>query len=129
KVYAVDIEPEMIRHIHHNVVLNKIQNIEVILSTPDNPKIPEDVDLVFICDVLHHVENRGDWLKALFSQMKNNSRLVIIEFKEGNLPEVPPEDIKIPLEKMISIITNAGFIFLKQNDELLPYEYFLEFKK
>ena len=119
----------MIRYIHHKTVLKKIQNVEVIFSTPDNPNIPEDADLVFICDVLHHVKNKGDWLKALFSQMKNNSKLVLIEFKEGKLPEGPPEDIKIPLEKMISITTDAGFINLKQNEELLPYQYYLEFKR
>jgi len=129
KVYAIDIEPEMIRHIHHKAVSNNIQNIEVVLSTPDNPHIPEDVDFVFICDVLHHVKSRGDWLKAVFSQMKNDSKLVLIEFKEGKLPEGPPEDMKIPLEKMVSITTNAGFINLKQNNELLPYQYYLEFKK
>ena len=129
KVYAIDIEPEMIRHIHHKAVLHKIQNIEVIFSTPDNPHIPKDVDLVFICDVLHHVKNKRDWLKVVFSQMKNDSKLVLIEFKEGKLPEGPPEEIKINLEKMISITTNAGFVNLKQNEELLPYQYLLEFKK
>ncbi len=128
-VYAIDIEPEMIRHIHHNAISNNIRNIEAVFSTPDNPHIPEDVDLVFVCDVLHHVKNKGDWLKALFSQMKNDSKLVLIEFKEGNLPEGPPEDMKIPLEKMVSITTSAGFTKLKQKDELLPYQYYLEFKK
>jgi ubiquinone/menaquinone biosynthesis C-methylase UbiE len=129
KVYAIDIEPEMIRHLHHKVVSNNIQNVEAVFSTPDNPYIPEDVDLVFICDVLHHVKNKEDWLEAVFSQMKNDSKLVLIEFKEGKLPEGPPEDMKIPLEKMVSITTNAGFINLKQNEELLPYQYYLEFKK
>ena len=129
KVYAIDIEPEMIRHIHHKAVSNNIRNIEAIFSTPDNPNIPEDVDLVFICDVLLHVKNKEDWLKSVFSQMKDDSKLVLIEFKEGKLPEGPPEDMKIPLEKMISITTNAGFVNLKQKDELLPYQYYLEFKK
>jgi ubiquinone/menaquinone biosynthesis C-methylase UbiE len=129
KVYAIDIEPEMIRHIHHKTVSNNIQNIEAVFSTPDNPHIPEDADLVFICDVLLHVKNKGDWLKSVFSQMKDDSRLVLIEFKEGKLPEGPPEDMKIPLEKMVSITTSAGFINLKQKDDLLPYQYYLEFKK
>jgi ubiquinone/menaquinone biosynthesis C-methylase UbiE len=129
KVYAIDIEPEMIRHIHHKAVSNNIQNIEAVFSTPDNPHIPEDADLVFICDVLLHVKNKGDWLKSVFSQMKDDSRLVLIEFKEGKLPEGPPEDMKIPLEKMVSITTSAGFINLKQKDDLLPYQYYLEFKK
>lgn len=129
KVYAIDIEPEMIRYIHHKAVSSNIRNIEAVVSTPDSLHIPEDVDLVFICDVLHHIKNREDWLKAVFAQMKNDSKLVLIEFKEGKLPEGPPEDIKIPLEKMISITTNAGFVNLKQTDELLPYQYYLEFKK
>ncbi len=129
KVYAIDIEPEMIRHIHHKAVSNNIRNIEAVFSTPDNPHIPEDVDLVFICDVLLHVKNKEDWLKSVFCQMKDDSKLVLVEFKEGNLPEGPPEDMKIPLEKMVSIATNAGFVNLMQNDELLPYQYYLEFKK
>ena len=82
-------------------ILRKIQNIEAISSTPDNPHIPEDVDLVFICDVLHHVKNKGDWLKVVFSQMKNDSKLVLMEFKEGKLTEGPPEDIKIKLYQML----------------------------
>jgi len=129
KVYAIDIEPKMIRHIHHKAVSNNVQNIEAVSSTPDNPQIPGDVNLVFICDVLLHVKNKKDWMKAIFSQMKNDSKLVLIEFKEGKLPEGPPEDMKIPLEKMILITTSAGFINLKQNNELLPYQYYLEFKK
>ncbi len=61
--------------------------------------------------------------------MKNDSKLVLIEFREGNLPEGPPDDVKIPIEKMISLTTNAGFIPLKQNVQLLPYQCYLEFKK
>ena len=61
--------------------------------------------------------------------MKSNATLVLIDFREGDLPEGPPEDMKIPLEKMVSITTSAGFVILKQKDELLPYQYYLEFKK
>jgi len=89
----------------------KIQNIEVIFSTPDNPNIPKNVDLVFICDVLHHVKNKGDWLKAVFSQMKQDSKLVLIEFKEGKLPEGPPEDIKKKKKKIISINNNKCWVY------------------
>ena len=129
KVYAIDIEPEMVRHIHHTAVKGKYKNIEVLLATEDNPNIPSDVDLVFVCDVLHHVRNSNSWLKKVYAQMKKGSRLVLIEFKEGKLPEGPPEDIKISLKKMISIVENAGFMIVKQNVMLLPFQYYLEFKK
>ena len=129
KVYAIDVEPEMIRHIHHTAVKEKLQRIEAILATPDNPHVPADADLVFICDVLHHIKDRGDWLKALYSQMKAGSRLVVIEFKEGDLPEGPPEEMKITRGEMVALLNNAGFLTTKQNTNMLPYQYYLEFEK
>ena len=69
-VYAIDIEPEMLRYIHHKAMTGGINNIEVIKSNPDNPKVPSGIDLVFVCDVIHHVPDRETWLKELSAQMK-----------------------------------------------------------
>jgi len=129
KVYAIDIEPEMIRYIHHKAMMNDIKNIEAILAEPDDPKIPEDSDIVFICDVLHHIENKSLWLKRIHDQMKKGSRLLLIEFREGDLPEGPPEKIKISQTEIIRIVINAGFKKISVEKELLPYQTFLVFKK
>ena len=64
-VRAVDIEPEMIRHIHHRVLDQGIQNLQAVLATPDDPQVEADTDLVFMCDVLHHVADREIWLARL----------------------------------------------------------------
>jgi FkbM family methyltransferase len=37
KVYAIYIEPEMLRHIHHEALSEGVKNVEVIKSTPDDP--------------------------------------------------------------------------------------------
>ena len=129
KVYAIDIEPEMIRYIHHKAMINDIKNIEAILAEPDDPKIPEDSDSVFICDVLHHIENKSLWLKRIYNQMKKGARLILIEFKEGNLPEGPPEKIKISETEIITIVINAGFAKIYADNTLLPYQTFFVFKK
>lgn len=129
KVYAIDIEPEMVRYIHHKTMMNDIKNIEAILAEPDDPKIPEDSDIVFICDVLHHIENKSLWLKKIHDQMKKGSRLVLIEFKEGDLPEGPPEQIKISQNEIISKTCSAGFTKVYADNKLLPYQTFLVFQK
>jgi len=128
-VVAIDCQPEMIRHIHHKVMSEGIPNVEALLAKPDDPSIPPRVDLVFICDVLHHVSNRTEWLKKLHAQMASGARLVLIEFRSGKLPEGPPEAMKIPKATLISLLAEAGFTLKEDRPTLLPYQEFLVFVK
>lgn len=129
KVIAIDIEPEMVRHIHHKVMSSNIKNIEVVLASADDPKVPENVNVVFICDVLHHLKDRTKWLTRLYSELKSGTRLILIEFKEGNLPEGPPEKIKISAKEMQFTLSSVGFVFLRKDTALLPYQNYFEFTK
>jgi ubiquinone/menaquinone biosynthesis C-methylase UbiE len=129
KVIAIDIEPEMIRHIHHKAMTSKIKNIEVALASADDPKVPDKVDVVFICDVLHHLTNRAKWLAKLYSEVSKGTRLILIEFREGELPQGPPEKMKISSKEMLSVVSGAGFTLIKKDSTLLPYQNYFEFKK
>lgn len=129
EVIAADIEPEMIRHIHHKVMAEGIENLEARLISAAAPSLPPDVDLVFICDVLHHVSDRPAWLAAITKGMPPGSRLALIEFKEGDLPEGPPESAKIPREELVKLVTNAGLVLTSERANLLPYQTFLVFRK
>jgi hypothetical protein len=119
----------MLCHLHHRVLAEGIENIEATLVSPDDPGVPADADLVFICDVLCHVADRAGWLGKLASQMKPGARLVLIEFKEGLLPEGPPETIKLPREKLVALVTQAGLKLEVERPDLLPYQSFLVFRK
>ena len=129
KVYAVDSEPAMVRYIHHKAMINNIMNIEVILAEPYDPKVPGNSDIVFICDVLHHIDNKLLWLKNVYNQMQKGARLILIEFKEGDLPEGPPEQIKIPQKEIIAKTTSAGFTNISCENDILPYQNFFIFEK
>jgi arsenite methyltransferase len=129
KVIAIDIEPEMIRHIHHKVMSSGIKNMEVVLAPENDPQIPEKVDIVFICDVLHHLKNRTEWLDKLSSEINKGTKLILIEFREGNLPQGPPEKIKIPGKEMVSLVTKAGFTLVKKDPVILPYQNYFVFEK
>ncbi len=129
RVIAADTEAEMIRHIHHRAMSDGIQNIQAVLIKPDDPEVSKDADWVFICDVLHHVPDRSAWLHRVASQMKTGARLALIEFKQGKLPQGPPESAKIPRALLIELATKAGLRLEGEKTTLLPYQVFLVFKK
>lgn len=129
KVIAADTEAEMIRHIHHRSMTEGVKNVQVKLISPNAPNLDENADIVFICDVLHHVTDRPGWLKSIAAAMKPDARLALIEFKQGKLPEGPPESMKISRAELVSLVTGAGLVLTREHEDLLPYQVFLEFHK
>ena len=129
RVVALDVEPEMARHIHHKAMAEGVSNVEVQVADPEAPKLPPGADVVFICDVLHHVQRRSQWLKSLHDQMPSGSRLVLVEFKAGDLPEGPPEAVKVPKGVLITLVQEAGFRLQRDEPKLLPYQEYLAFEK
>lgn len=129
QVIAKDTEPEMVRHLHHKAQALGICNLRPVLIQPDQPEIPRTADLVLICDVLHHVPDRASWLATVVRQMKAGARLALIEFKEGHLPEGPPEAAKIPGGRLVQLAEAAGLTLIAEKSSLLPYQTFLIFRK
>jgi SAM-dependent methyltransferase len=128
-VVATDIDPEMVRHIHHKVLAEGIDNVRVVLADPKDPTVDPTADVVFVCDVIHHVDRRDAWLRRMFTEMKGGAKLVVVEFKEGELPEGPPESVKIPKAKLTAMFGAAGFTLANDDPKLLPYQTFLVFEK
>jgi ubiquinone/menaquinone biosynthesis C-methylase UbiE len=129
RVVATDVEPEMVRHIHHRAMTEGITNVQVVMGDQDDPKVPADAGLVFVCDVLHHVKHRSVWLSNLFREVGDSAKLVIVEFKEGDLPEGPPASMKLPRDEVAKLVSAAGFSAAGENTTLLPYQYVLTFQK
>ena len=128
-VVAMDIQPEMVRHMHHKAMTEGVQNLHVVLGKAEDPGVSQEADLVFVCDVLHHVPNQPVWLGKLADEMKVGARLALIEFKEGKLPQGPPENLKLPRTKLIELAKNAGLVLDTDKPNLLPYQTFLVFRK
>lgn len=129
RVIAADTEAEMIRHIHHRAMAEGVQNIQAKLIKPNAPEVDASADVIFICDVLHHVTDRPAWLKSIAAVMKSGARLALIEFREGRLPEGPPESVKISRAELVTLVTGAGLTLKKEHEKLLPYQVYLEFQK
>ena len=63
RVYAVDISPDMIRHVNRRVRDAGIRNVVSVLAEPDDPLLPDaSVDRFVIVDTWHHVEDQAKYL-------------------------------------------------------------------
>jgi ubiquinone/menaquinone biosynthesis C-methylase UbiE len=85
-VYAVDIEPELLAIVARSAKDAGLSNVETVLGEAADPKLREPVDLILICDALHHIANQGAYLKMMRKYLAPGGRLAIIDFS-GNWPE------------------------------------------
>jgi ubiquinone/menaquinone biosynthesis C-methylase UbiE len=127
KVYAVDVSPDMIRHLNRRSRELKANNVVSILAEPDDPLLPEQsVNRFFICDVWHHVENHTKYLALMKKMLKPGGEIVMIDFHKKELPFGPPLQMKIAREDLIKQMESSGFRLSKEHS-FLPYQYFLIF--
>ena len=127
RVYAVDVSPDMVRHLNRRVRDAGIANVVSVLAPEDDPLLREgSVDLVFICNVWHHIEDQEGYLQHLQRALRPGGRLVMIDFEKRELPVGPPVAMKIAREDLIAQLEKSGWAVAREHD-ILPYQFFLEF--
>lgn len=80
--YAVDIDAALLRIVERSAAEQQLGNIRIVQAQPADPKLPEPVDLAFICDTLHHIEQPGTYLRTLTKYLTRGGRIVVIDFSE-----------------------------------------------
>jgi ubiquinone/menaquinone biosynthesis C-methylase UbiE len=129
-VYAVDVEPEMLAYAKESVIhMHTAYTAEFILAQPDNPKLPfESVDLLFVCNTIHHLENRSKYFSDLKSSLKPGARIAIIDFypdeRSGDLGF--PKHHLVARDTIVQEMAAAGYQLAREHS-FLPKQYFLEF--
>jgi len=106
-VYAIDINKELLAHIKETAFEQKLANIRTVLADEYDPKIPEKVDLILICDTLHQIENPGLYLGHLVSYLVDGGRVAIIDY-EGQWPQRFAENRFTTLD-LHAWMTTAGY--------------------
>lgn len=82
KVLAVDIQPEMLDIIRKKMKDQKVVNIEPVLCTEKNPKLPAGkVDLILMVDVYHELSYPYEVTEQLVKALASGGRLVFVEFR------------------------------------------------
>jgi len=124
KVYAVDIDAKLLDIAKKNAPANVI----TVVSKPQDPMLPPaSVDLVFFCDVIHHIEDRLDYYRRLRLALKPGARIVIVDFYKKQMPIGPPPEMKLSEKQVTEELEKAGFRRTR-SESFLEYQYFLEFR-
>jgi ubiquinone/menaquinone biosynthesis C-methylase UbiE len=127
RVYAVDVSPDMIRHLNTRVRDAGLTNVSTILAPPDDPLVPQLVDRFLIVDVWHHIDDQAGYLAKMKKRRKPGGHVIMIDFHKRELPVGPPVGMKIAREDLLKQMSSSGFRLAAEHT-FLPYQYFLVFE-
>jgi len=129
KVYADDIQPQMLALLKRNMVQRKLSNVETVLGAVDDPKLPANaVDLVLLVDVYHEFSEPQAMLRRIREALRKDGRLVLLEYRAED-PTVPirPEH-KMSVAQVKAELEPEGYR-LERLSEALPRQHILIFRK
>jgi predicted methyltransferase len=129
KVYAEDVQPEMLRRLRQDQDKAKISNVETVLGTETDPKLPAaKIDVVLLVDVYHEFSQPQRMLQGIRQALKPSGRLVLLEYRKED-PTIPirPEH-KMSVQEVKTELEAEGFR-LDQVIETLPRQHILILKK
>ena len=127
RVYAVDVNPDMILYMNRHIRDNKLTNVVTVLSAPDDPLLIDgSINRFFVCNTWHHVDNRPEYIKLMKRMLKPGGQIIVIDYRKEVLPVGPPPEMKMAREEVLREMESGGFR-LAQEHSFLPYQYFLVF--
>jgi len=129
KVYANDIQPQMLTILRQRLDKEKVANVELVLGTMDDPKLPANtLDLILMVDVYHEFAQPQPMLRKMRDSLKTGARLVLLEYRKED-PSIPIRpDHKMSVAEAKMEVEAEGFTLAKV-DERLPRQHILVFTK
>jgi SAM-dependent methyltransferase len=129
KVYAVDIQEEMLSAIEARKKEENIYNIEAVEGSEQSVKLPENtVDKVLMVDVYHEFSYPKEMLESISKALKPDGKIFLVEFRKEN-KWVPIKEIhKMTEAQAVLEFEAAGFRLLK-NEGNLPWQHCMVFEK
>ncbi len=127
-VIAADVNDEFQTLLKERIKQEKVEHLTTRKIPYDSPGLEDkEVDMVFIVNTYHHIENRSDYFAKVKKGLKNNGELVIIDFFDADIP-VGPKHHKISIDTVISELKKAGYTHFEVEANLLPYQYIITSK-
>ena len=126
RVYAQDIQPEMIGAIKRRVDREGLKNVQTVLGTTEDPQLPAPVDVVLIVDAYHEMDDPQTLLRNVRASLKPGGRVGIVEFTKNGHGPGPLMEERVDPERVVRDAQAAG-LRLESRGNFLRYQYLLEF--
>ncbi|MGB2818121.1 MAG: class I SAM-dependent methyltransferase [Burkholderiaceae bacterium] len=126
RVYAVDIEPDMVQYLGERARKSGLKNLVPVQGAPDDPRLPDKVDLALMVDVYHHIGQREAYFRKLAGSLKPGGAVAIIDFTKES-PVGPPPSTRLAASEVKTEMQRAGYVLAAEHG-FLPNQYFLVFR-
>jgi len=131
KIYAVDIQQEMLDLLMKNMAKRKVQEtVEPILGTIRDPKLPPgSCDTMIMVDVYHEFDHPYEMIEQMLAALKPGGRIVFVEFR-GEDPNVPIKAVHKMTEEQVKLeMTAHPALEFVQTAPTLPIQHIIMFRK
>ncbi len=130
KVYAIDIQKEMLDAVREQVERVRLTNVEIILYR-EGDRLPfEDgaLDGAFAAFSLHEADNPKGMLEETYRVLHRGGWLAMLEWHKRDMDEGPPQEIRIAEEDLRNMAQEAGFRFASRHN-LNDKQYMITMRK
>jgi ubiquinone/menaquinone biosynthesis C-methylase UbiE len=125
KVYAIEVDARLLEILRRRKGEEGTPQVELVKTAANDPGLAAaSVDVAFLCDTYHHIDDRVLWLRKLRRALKPGGRVVNVDFVDGPLPVGPPPSHKLPERQVREEFARAGFR-LAEEPKILPHQYIL----
>jgi arsenite methyltransferase len=109
RVYAVEVDEGFLPMIGEKTRAAGVTNAQVVLGAFTDPKLPAAVDVAFMHDVLHHIEDRPAYFRTLAKYLKPGARVAIIDFHPARSPHQDQPALQISKAQTQALLADLGF--------------------
>jgi FkbM family methyltransferase len=129
KVYAVDVEPQMILFLNERIKEEKLSNVVTVLGSETSVRLPaSSLDMMLLVDVYHEFSFPYEMGQSMYNALKPEGRLVLVEFRSED-ESVPIKTIhKMSVAQSVKELKAVGFK-LEKNISNLPWQHCMVFVK
>ncbi|MBW4662434.1 MAG: class I SAM-dependent methyltransferase [Drouetiella hepatica Uher 2000/2452] len=129
KVFAVDVQPEMIEILNSLSREKGITNVEPILGRVDHPNLPDNsIDLAIIVDAYHEFEYPREMMQGIVKALKPDGRVVLLEYR-GENPLIPIKGLHKMTQRQVKKEMQAVGLIWQQTQDSLPQQHLMTFGK
>lgn len=128
KVYAVDVQPEMIVMLNERAAEKGITSIETIVGEFHDPRLPaQSCDLILLVDVYHEFSHPVPMLEGMKKALKPGGQICLVEFRaEDDAVPIKPEH-KMSKAQILKEMTANGLKLAREFDGL-PWQHMMFFE-
>ncbi len=110
KIYAVDVQEEMVKKLEERLEEHGAKNVEVLLSEETEIPLPDsEVNKTFMLNVLHELDDFST-LNEVHRVMKKNGGLLIVDWdKQKVTKNGPPSHVRLTKEEAVEILEEKDF--------------------